>query len=970
MEKFNYPDTYELLRESSLKELKLCGYELRHRKTGARIICLPADDPNKTFAIAFRTPPVDNSGLTHILEHSVLCGSDKFPVKDPFVELLKTSPNTFLNAMTYPDKTVYPVSSCNDKDFANLMDVYLDAVLHPLLHRDERIFRQEGWRFELESEESEIHLNGVVYSEMQGAFSSPDEILERYAKQSLFPDTPYGYESGGSPDAIPTLSYKAFCDFHKKLYHPSNSWIYLYGNCDMNERLRFIDEAYLAAYSSEPVDSALTPQKPFREKHSLSLNYPVGPEESAEDRSYYAMQWVTGTADDIRTQSALGILEQVLLDAPGAPLRQALLDAGLGKDISGSSTAEVLQPYFSVMAKDAPAGKLAAFEQTVRITLERLASDGLNRSALKAAISNSEFQTREADFGGISKGLVFCLEILRNWLYDYQDPFRPLRYDSDYAFFRENADKGYFESLIRRLLIDNPHCSLLEMIPEPGKTERDEAALKEKLARYKASLTPEARKRLAESSAALKAWQETPDPEEALASVPKIAADDLPRLARRIANEEDEVSGVKVVHRSDNTSGIDYLQFFFPLENIPPEMIHWLGLYKACFNQVSTDAHDYRELYDLGMELTGGITFSLESISSYHDGSWRPMAAVSVKVLHEKLTPALELLKEILLTSRFDDDKRLSEILSETVSGTRQSLIGSGHLSAVKRSSSYYDEKALFAEMTSGLDFYRFIAEQEDRFEDEKAAVSAAVADASARIYKKNGMLINVTSEEQAWPEVKALMEDFVRAFPEDERKCFSLPAPERKNEGIMTSGSVGYVALSGSFLSAGAYTGALLILRSALSSGYLWQSVRVLGGAYGCMCRFPMSGNAYLVSYRDPNVGATKAVYEAIPEWLEKLDLTQESVDGFIISAVGGGLDMPLTPSLKGSGDFRLWLSGITQEDIQKERDEALACTPEALRALSPYVRAILEQDNFCVFGSVTGIEAEKSLFRHTEML
>ena len=970
MEQMRFPETYELVMQSGLKELGLDAYVLRHRKTGARVICMPAEDPNKTFAIAFRTPPIDNSGLTHILEHSVLCGSDKFPVKDPFVELMKTSPNTFLNAMTYPDKTIYPVSSCNDKDFANLMDVYLDAVLHPLLHGDERIFRQEGWRYELESEEGELNLNGVVYSEMKGAFSNSDEILERYAKQSLFPDTAYGFESGGAPESIPGLTYENFCGFHKKLYHPSNSWIYLYGNCDMEDRLRFIDEAYLSAYEHEDIDSELRLQPAFDGEQVLSLNYPVGAEESTDGRAYYSLQWVTGTAGDVRTMAALGILEQVLLNAPGAPLKKALTDAGLGKDVSGSNNTEMLQPYFAVMAKDAPLGKRKEFEETVRGTLRKLAGEGLNRNALRAAISNSEFQTREADFGGLSKGLIFGLEILRNWLYDLDDPFRPLRYDDDYAFFRENVDKGYFEGLIRDLFLDNPHCSLIEMLPEPGKTERDEAALKQKLAEYKASLSAEEIKKLVERSAALKLWQETPDREEDLATVPKITVADLSPRARLLANEEDEIGGVRIVHRAEKTSGIDYLQFFFPLENVPGEAIPWLGLYKACFNQVSTAEHDYRELYDLGMELTGGISFSLETVVNFRDNGWKPMASVTVKVLHEKLAAALDLLKEILLTSRYDDETRLREILAETVIGLRQSLIGAGHMAAMRRSMSYYDEKALFGELTGGLDFFRFAADLEQRFEEVKAELGGKIADAARRIYKKNGMIVNVTAEEESYPRIRELLGSFAGAFPENGKICFGMPVPERKNEGIKTSGGVGYVAMTGSFFKAGPYTGALQILRSALSAGYLWQAIRVLGGAYGCMCRFPMNGDSFIVSYRDPNVRKTKEAFEAIPGWLESLAMPQEAVDGFIISTVGGTMDMPLTPSLKGSMDFRMWLSGVSQDDLQKERDEALACTPETLRSLSPYVKAVLEQNNFCVFGSVTGIDADSDLFLHTEML
>ena len=970
MEEMRFPEAYELVMKSGLDELGLTAYLLSHKKTGARVICLPAEDPNKVFSIAFRTPPVDDSGLSHIMEHSVLCGSDKFPVKDPFVELMKTSPNTFLNAMTYPDKTVYPVASCNDKDFANLMDVYLDAVFHPLLHGDGRIFRQEGWRYELESEDAELGLNGVVYSEMRGAFSSPDGMLDRYAKSSLFPDTSYGFESGGAPEAIPTLSYEKFCAFHKKLYHPSNSWIYLYGDCDMEDRLRFIDEAYLAAYDKEEIDSALTAQPAFEAPRTVTVPYPIGADEDPEGRSCYSMQWVTGDSGDVLTMSALSILEQVLLNAPGAPLRQALLDAGLGRDVSGMNEPEMMQGMFQVTAKDAPSGKREEFEAVIRSTLKQLADEGLNKTALRAAISNSEFQTREADFGGFSKGLVFGLEILRSWLYDREDPFRPLRYDDDYAHLKAHVDDGYFEDLIRRLFLENPHCTVLEMVPEPGKAERDDEALKAKMAELKASLKPEEIRNLVEQSAALKLWQETPDREEDLAKVPKITVADLSPNARRIDNEEDETGGVKLIHRSAKTSGIDYLQLFFPVENLPEELVPWLGLYKACFNQVSTEEHDYRELYDLGMELTGGITLGIETVVKYPERNWVPMISVSVKALDEKLAPALELLKELLLKARFDEEKRIREILSETVSGLRQTLIGAGHSAAMRRAASYYDGKALFSDMTGGLDFFRFAGELENAFDEKKSGIAEKLAAAARCIFTKTGLILNVTSEEESYPRIKALLGDFVQAFPEAGGTCFALPAPARKNEGVKTSGAVGYVAVAGSFLSAGPYTGALAVLRSALAAGYLWQTVRVQGGAYGCMCRFPMSGDAFIVSYRDPNIRQTREVYEGIPAWLEQLEILQEAVDGFIISTVGGGFDAPLTPSMKGSTDFRLWLSGITQEDVQKERNEALACTPETLKGLAPYVKAVLDQDNFCVFGTAVGIDADSELFLNTETL
>ncbi len=964
------PESYSVKRISELTELGLTSYELEHKKSGARVILLPAEDDNKVFAIGFRTPPVDDTGLPHILEHSVLCGSDKYPVKDPFVELMKTSPNTFLNAMTFSDKTVYPVASCNPKDFNNLMDVYLDAVLHPRIHSDERIFRQEGWRYEIDSTEGELQLNGVVYSEMKGAFSSVDESLERYSVNSLFPDTAYGFESGGDPEKIPTLSYEDFCRFHKQYYHPSNSYILLYGNCDMEERLSFLDREYLSAYDRIEVHSELTLQKPFEALRRFSYSYPLGVEEEEAGRYYYSLQWACGTALDVRTAMAMSVLDSVLLQSPGAPLRKALLDAGLGKDISGGySASNGLQSSYSIVVKEAAEGEQDRLLSIVRETLTRLAEEGLNRTSLRAAISSSEFQTREADFGGLPKGLVYGIEILRCWLYDGEDPFRGLRYEEDFAFLRDQVDKGYYEQLIRDHLLNNPHASLVEMQPVKGKAEADAAALREKLAAYKASLSAEELEQLVKSSQELKTWQETPDSPEALASIPQLTLAEMRKECRIPENRETELGSRRLTYRSAESCGIAYLTLQFDLGNVPEELIPWLGLYRAAFSLVSTGKHDYQQLYDQINETTGGLSLALDTYTDFRNGEQHYVAAVSLKALYDKLQDGLALLKEIICESSYDDGKRLKEILQETVTEVRELLISRGHVTAVGRCGAYYDKRALFTEMTSGIAFLRFLNGLEEDLDAKLPAIGEKLAQLGRLIFTADGLRMNLTAEEKALPELMRTLREFSDSLPEDPARRFSLSTPDWRNEGFKTNGAVGYVCLAGTYQAAGPYTGALRVLQSVLSSGYLWQTLRVKGGAYGAMCGFRMGGDGYFVSYRDPNVKESLEAYRAIPQFLQQLELPQEALEGFIISTIGG-MDLPLTPSMVHDTDFRYALVGVEGADLQRERDEVLGCSLEKLKALVPYVEAILSEDCRCAVGSGVKLEEEKELFSHIESL
>ena len=968
MKDFSVPSAYRKVLTSPLKEIGLTGTVLEHKKSGARVICLPSEDENKVFYIAFRTPPIDDSGLPHILEHSVLCGSDKYPLKDPFMELNKSSLNTYLNAMTYPDKTISPVASCNDKDFANLMDVYMDAVLHPLIHSNENIFRQEGWRYELDDPEGELSLNGIVYSEMKGAFSSPDETLERYALNTLYPDTAYRFESGGDPEFIPTLSYEAFCGFHKKLYHPVNSYIFLYGNMDMEERLNYLDEAYLKNYDRIEIDSFPGRQAPFEARRDFTVRYPIAADEDESGKSYYSMQWSVGDIMDSRTANALDILDTVLLQAPGAPLAQALMDAGMGKVITGGFSGYTLQPQFNVTAKMAEAGKSEEFAALVRSTLDRLSREGLNKQSLAAAISSKEFQTREADYGGMSKGLIYGINILNAWLYDGEDPFLYLRYEDDFAYLREHMEEGCFETLIREKLLDNPHCSLVEMNPEKGKDEKDAAALREKLAAYKKSLSAGEIEELIRKNKALKQYQEEEDSPEAKRCVPKLTISDLKKEARKMENRLSQAGPAALYSRSQNTAGIAYATVYFSLENLKEEQIPWLGLLKACFGGVSTAEHDYRTLYDLTLETTGGIFLTPDTFRKT-DGSWKPYMAMGVKALYEKMPGAAGLLREMSLHSLFTDGKRLKEILDEQVNTLRQGMMMAGHAAARLRASSYYDEAALFSEKTGGLSFFRFINDLNDHFEEKKEEIGAKLAETAKAVFTREGMMINLTCEEKACAEMSRILTELAAGYPSDPAKRFRIEKPQKRNEGIRTTGAVSFSAAVGSFQAAGPYTGALKVLQSLLSMDYLWQRLRVLGGAYGAMCQFGNTGLSYFASYRDPNIASTKAAFEEIPAYLKNLELPEEVLNGLIISTIGGQ-DIPYTPSVIGQLDFRLLQSGLTQDDLQKERDAIIGCRTEDLRALAPYMEAILKEGYFCTFGSGVLIDQNADLYLNTENL
>lgn len=971
LEKLKSLEAYQIVEEKRVEELDSDGVILEHRKTGARIFLLSNEDDNKVFCIGFRTPPSDSTGVPHILEHSVLCGSEKFPVKDPFVELVKGSLNTFLNAMTYPDKTVYPVASCNEKDFQNLIDVYMDAVFNPNIYKEEKIFKQEGWHYELEAADKPLIYNGVVYNEMKGVFSSPESVLDRYIQKLLYPDNCYTYESGGDPQFIPDLTYEQFLNFHRTYYHPSNSYIYLYGDMDMAEKLEWLDKEYLCRYERKKINSAVPMQKAFEKPVEEEIFYSITEEEQVENATYLSANTVVGTNLDPKLYLAFQILEYTLLDAPGAPLKQALLDAGIGQDIMGGYESGILQPYFSVIAKNAEKSQKGEFLAVLKGTLRKLADEGLNKKSLLAGINYYEFRSREADYGSAPKGLMYGLLSLDSWLYD-GDPTMHLEYQNTFDFLKKAVDEGYFEALIREYLLDNPFEAVIIVSPKKNLTAEKEEALAKKLADYKASLSEEEIEKIVRETRELKEYQDEPSPKEDLEKIPMLKRSDIRKEAEKLVWEETEVNGIKLIRHNMFTSGIGYLKLLFGTDKVPTEDLPYVGLLKSVLGYVDTENYSYGELTSEIHLNSGGVNLSVTSYPNLEEPeNFTGVFAADIRVLYDKLDFGFSILSEILTKSILDDEKRLGEIINETRSRGRMKIENAGHSAAVSRATSYFSPTSAFNEMTGGITYYHFLEDLARNYGEKKTEIIVKLKEVCRKLFTRDNLLISYTANEEGFKKLDDTVASFMGALYQGGGKKYPFTRIQgNKNEGFKTSSQVNYVARCGNFRNEGfSYTGALKILKVMMSYDYLWINVRVKGGAYGCMSGFGRSGEGYFVSYRDPNLRETNEVYEGVVKYLEDFDADERDMTKFVIGTVSD-LDMPLTPSIRGSRGLSAYLSGVTQEMMQQERDEVLKAQPEDIRALSGLVKAVLNTGSFCVIGNEEKIQANKDMFREIKNL
>ena len=959
---------YEIIQQEELRGIRSRGYLLRHKKSGARVLLIENDDNNKVFSIGFRTPPADSTGVPHIMEHSVLCGSKNFPAKDPFVELVKGSLNTFLNAMTYPDKTVYPVASCNDKDFQNLMHVYMDAVLYPNIYEHEEIFRQEGWSYKLDSPDGELQYNGVVYNEMKGAFSSPESVLDRVVLNTLFPDTSYANESGGDPERIPDLTYEQFLDFHRKYYHPSNSYIYLYGDMDMEEKLEWLDQEYLSHFEKAEVDSRIRMQEPFQEMVEKELPYSIASDESEEDNTYLSYNKVIGTSLDRELYLAFQVLDYALLSAPGAPLKKALTEAGIGKDIMGSYDNGILQPVFSVISKNANLDQKEAFVEKIEEVLRGIVENGMDKKALEAGINYHEFRYREADFGSYPKGLMYGLQILDSWLYDDEKPFIHIEALDTFEFLKKQVGTGYYEDLIRRYILENPHGAIVSVCPEKGRTARMDRELSKKLEEYKESLSEEEREEMVSRTKALEDYQTAEDSPEDLEKIPVLEREDISREIAPVYNEERTVDGIPMVFHEIETNGIGYLDLLFDMSGVSEELLPYVGILQATLGVIDTTHFEYGELFNEINVHTGGIGTSLElypDVTKAREKEFKATFEIKAKALYDKLPVAFDMIGEILTESKLSDDRRLLEILEMAKSRLLMRFQSSGHTTAVLRALAYASPSARLKDLTGGIEFYRVVNRITEHFEEEKEDLIQKLKALTVRLFRADNMMISYTASQEGLMDLEKLVDNLKqKLFTDKVEESTCILHCEKKNEAFKTASKVQYVARAGNFIDHGAsYTGALQILKVILSYDYLWQNIRVKGGAYGCMSNFNRIGEGYFVSYRDPNLKRTMEVYEGITDYLKNFTVSPRDMTKYIIGTISN-IDHPMTPAAKGDRSMNLYMNHVSPEMIRKERMEILAAGQEDIRALADVVEAVLAADQLCVIGSEEKIDAEKEMF------
>ncbi|SFQ08216.1 hypothetical protein SAMN02910358_00669 [Lachnospiraceae bacterium XBB1006] len=963
---------YELVKQQHLEALNSEGYVLKHVKTGARICLLSNDDENKVFQIGFRTPPNTDTGVPHIIEHTVLCGSDKYPLKDPFVELIKGSLNTFINAMTFNDKTIYPVASCNDKDFQNLMDVYLDAVFHPNIYKYEEIFMQEGWHYEMESESDPLTINGVVYNEMKGAYSSPEEVLGEELSKALFPDTCYGKDSGGDPQFIPTLTREAFLDFHRAYYHPCNSYIYLYGDMDMEEKLDYIDKQYLSTFEPRKIDSEIALQTPFKETKTVTKKYSISSEESEDKKSIFCYGTVTEGSLDRELYVAMEVLNYALLASPGAVLKQALLDNGIGNEISSNWETAVRQPYFSLEVKNVNPDQFDSFKKVMRDTLSDVVKKGIDKSVLEAALNTMEFKYRESDFGSFPKGLMYVIGSMDSWLYDDSDPFMFIEILDVYASLKEKVKTDYFEKLISKYFLENPHSAYVILEPEKGLAGAKDEALSQELAEKKAAMSKEEVTAIVEATKRLRAYQEAPDTPEQLATIPKLRRSDIKKEPLEINNTVYKPESIPVVHHDMFTNGIHYVNLLFDVKKLSNELLPALGVLQFVWGLMDTKNYTFAELSKEIDLATGGIGCSFgfyENIKT--PAQFDLKFTIGAKTFYHKMDRAMELIAEIIEGTKFEDEKRLKELISENRSRMQGDISAAGNRYGILRAQSHHTRMGAVKDMIMGIGFYQYLANLDDHFEEEKEKLIANLKTLNEIVFRKENLIVSSTCLKEEYEELPGQLKELCHhlshedyAFSPDE------PSYEAKNEGFTNSSQVQYVCRSSNFRDAGFnYTGAMMLLQPILSYDYLWNNIRVKGGAYGCSAAVQKNGNILFTTYRDPHIKRSLDVFEGVADFLENFEADEEEMTKYVIGTFGM-VDTPLTPAQKGVRDTGLYLRKIGMEELARDRRQALNVTTEDIHEIGHILRESLKESCYCVIGNEENIKKASDLFDQIETI
>lgn len=958
---------FEVLKEVEVPEINSTVILYRHRKTGTELLSVINDDENKVFGITFRTPPTDSTGLPHIMEHSVLCGSRKYPVKEPFVELMKGSLNTFLNAFTYPDKTCYPVASTNLQDFYNLVDVYFNAVFYPLI--SPMTLMQEGWHYELNDPKDEMTFKGVVFNEMKGAYSSPDDILRDESQMQLMPDTPYGYQSGGDPADIPDLTYQQFKNFHDTFYHPSNARIYFYGDDDPEKRLQLANE-YLKDFDQLQVDTMPALQPVFTKPVSRVIPYDSG-EDLENSKAYLTVNWLLPKGDHPELVLALGILEHILLGTPASPLRKILIESGLGEDVVGSGlTEEMRQMAFSTGMRGIETENLDQVEELILTSLADIAKNGIDPKTIEASINTIEFSLRENNTGSFPRGLLVMLRTLSTWLYD-RDPISALTFQKPLDAIKSKLTDGlrYFENLIDEYLLKNQHRVTVMLTPDatigPKRIEKEKNRLQE----TRAGFSQEQIEQVIHDTHALKKKQETPDTPDALATIPMLGKDDLDQKIKTLPTKIMQKEPATILFHDLFTSEILYLDLGFDLLSLDSKYFPYMRLFMRALLGMGTQKESFVELIQTIGRETGGIRPSLYTSEKAHQNGSSAYLFLRSKVMGNKISALLSILKDILLIPNFNDKERFRQILLEEKSGMEAGLIPSGHRAVRNRLYAQYSPSAWLTEQMSGIDYLFFIRRLISNFDQEWENIPTILEKIKTTLFNQNNLIVNATIDQPNWDTVQSEINHFIKALPTSVLNSKALTNKNQiLNEGLIAPSQVNFVAKGGDLFSLGYKDhGSMNVIVSYLRSTWLWDKVRVQGGAYGGFCSFDrLSGIFSFISYRDPNLLKTIENYDLTAQFLKSFELSESELTKSIIGAIGE-LDAYQLPDAKGFTAWVRYLLGITDEDRQQFRDELLSTSIEDFRNLGNILSELNEQASIIVLGSSENISQanlETSLF------
>ncbi len=969
-------DKYQLEKKEVLNDINGIGLALRHKKSGARLALVVNDDDNKVFCIGFRTPAFNDTGTQHIIEHSTLCGSSKYPVKDPFVELAKGSLNTFLNAMTYPDKTIYPVASCNDTDFKNIIDVYMDAVFNPNMYKNEKIFRQEGWHYELESREDDLKYNGIVFNEMKGVYSSPDDILANHITEALFPDTEYSNESGGKPEHITDLTYEDFLAYHKKYYHPKNSYIYLYGNFDIEERLDYLDKEYLSHYDKDEVelDSELHIQERVPEDKDLEFYYPISDDEEESNATYLSKNWIVAKSTDVKLISALSVIDYCLTMAQGAYIKEAMTEAGIGDDVDSTLEANMMQPMYTIEAINADISDKDKFDQVIRDCLVKIVEQGIDQDMALAGLNSIEFKYREADYGRFPKGLIYGIGMYSTWLYDDSRVFDLINQGNIFEELKEEIKKGYLEEVIKTYLLDNEYSVLVSLKPKKGMQEEIEEDERARLAKLKEKMSDQDLDAIIAATKDLKAYQSENSSQEDLNSIPLLEVSDIERKPAEVYNQETKIGDLKTVRHNIFTNKIVYACLSYDAKGLDMEEIPYLGLLSDLLASLDTENYSYGKLSNQIDLKSGGISVSPVCYSNDENTDRvRLSLEFGLKSMYDTCYDAFELMYELMMRTKFTDKKRIREIIKRVRSGLENNFSSSAHRIAILIANSQFSLASNFRNRYAGYEYYKFIADFDDHFDQYFDQVIDKIGKIMDKICQKSNLIISLTADDEGYEIASKAIAAIFEKLPdrEVEEKVKKIDELAERRAYTIPS-QVQYVACCGNAPKIGPYSkGAVRVLNTILSYEYLWVNIRLKGGAYGGMCSLSSYKDtpSTFVSYRDPNLEETIEAYKRIGDYVRNFEASQRDMAKFIIGTMGE-IDTPLNPMSKGLRSFNIYMKGRSYDEIAENRAQILDCKIEDIRNLADYMESIINANHIVVVGGENKIKEKSELFDSIEAL